>query len=159
MSAEPVPRPAPSFELPDQDGKPRKLSEFIAVGPVVIVFYPGDFTPVCTMQLCSYRDAGDEFRSLGVQVVGISADPPEKHRKFREQFRFEFPLLSDPDKKTARAYGAVSKWLFGAVTRANFVVNAKGQIVFEHIDGVPVTHQKAEKLSEALRRLKAEGKL
>lgn len=154
-----LPRPAPAFELPDQDGKIRRLSEFISQGPLVVVFYPGDFTPVCTKQLCSYRDAGDEFRSLGVQVVGISADSPEKHQKFREKFKFEFPLLSDPSKKIARAFGATSKWLFGAVTRANFVVNSRGEIVSEHIDGVPVTHQNAESLGETLRRLRSEKKI
>jgi peroxiredoxin Q/BCP len=56
---------APAFKLKDQDGKERTLAEFLAQGPLVVVFYPGDFTPVCTKQLCSYRDAGDEFRGLG----------------------------------------------------------------------------------------------
>jgi peroxiredoxin Q/BCP len=94
-----------------------------------------------------------------VQVVGISADSPEKHRKFTDQYRFEFPLLSDPEKKVAKAFGATSKWLFGAVTRANFIVDAKGKVVFEHIDGVPVTHHRVESLADTLKRLKAEKKI
>jgi peroxiredoxin Q/BCP len=154
-----LPRAAPDFELLDQNSQKRKLSEFTARGPLVVVFYPGDFTPVCTKQLCSYRDAGDEFRNLGVQVVGISVDPPEKHRKFAEQYKFEFPLLSDPGKKVAKAFGATSAWLLGAVTRANFVIDAKGQIVFEHVDGVPITHHRMENLAETLKRLKAEKKI
>jgi peroxiredoxin Q/BCP len=150
---------APAFKLKDQDGKERTLAEFLAQGPLVVVFYPGDFTPVCTKQLCSYRDAGDEFRGLGVQIVGISKDSPEKHTKFRKEYKFEFPLLSDPDKSVAQAFGATSKWLFGAVTRANFIVNRGGDIVFAHIDGVPVTHHKSSDLQEVLKELKAQGKI
>ena len=150
---------APAFKLKDQDGKDRTLQEFLDQGPTVVVFYPGDFTPVCTKQLCSYRDAGDEFRALGVQVVGISADSPEKHLKFREKFKFEFPLLSDSDKSVAKAFGATSKWLFGAVTRANYIVSRSGEIVFEHVDGIPVTHQKSTDLAQALQEMRAQGKI
>lgn len=158
-AAAPSPKKAPDFRLQDDEGRWRTLSEFLANGPLVVVFYPGDFTPTCTKQLCSYRDAGDEFRDLGVQIVGISADPIEKHRKFKAHYKFEFPLLTDADKSVARAFGATSKWLFGMVTRANFVVNRKGEVVYAHIDGVPVTHHKAADLAEALKELRAEGKI
>lgn len=150
---------APQFKLKDQDGRERTLSEFLNAGPLVVVFYPGDFTPVCTKQLCSYRDAGDEFRGLGVQIVGISADSPEKHAEFRKKYKFEFPLLSDPDKSVARDFGATSKWLFGAVTRANFIVNRGGEIVFAHVDGVPITHHKSSDLQDVLKELKSAGKI
>ena len=152
-------RAAPPFSLPDADEKTRTLTEFLAQGPVVVVFYPADFTPTCTKQLCSYRDAADEYAGLGIQIVGISADSPEKHRKFREKYGFKFPLLTDAGKKVAREYGATSKWLLGAVTRANFIVSREGTIVAEHIDGIPVTHQTSTDLSGELRRLRAENKI
>jgi thioredoxin-dependent peroxiredoxin len=150
-------RKAPEFQLPDQDGKIRTLKEFLEKGPTVFVFYPGDFTPVCTKQLCSYRDASAEYESIGIQIVGISEDSPAKHRQFREKYGFQFPLLSDEGKKVAQAFGATSKWLLGAVTRANFVVTKAGDIVFEHVDAVPVTHQKSTDLQVVVKELKAKN--
>ena len=152
-------RKAPEFQLPDQDGKIRSLTEFLKNGPVVVVFYPGDFTPVCTAQLCSYRDSSPELKNLGIQIVGISNDPPEKHKKFIAEYGFDFPLLTDADKQVAKAFGATSKWMLGAVTRANFIVNSKGDIVFEHIDAIAVTHQKSENLKQTIQRLKDERKI
>lgn len=152
-------RRAPDFKLFDHENKEYTLSGLLKNGPLVVVFYPGDFTPVCTKQLCAYRDAGDEFRNLGVQIVGISNDSPEKHKKFKEQYKFEFPLLTDADKSVAKAFGATSKWLLGAVTRANFIVNTKGEIVFEHIDALAVTHQKSDDLAQVIQGLKNDGKL
>lgn len=152
-------RPAPSFSLPDQDGKIRTLAGFLQNGPLVVVFYPGDFTPTCTKQLCSYRDAGDEFRDLGIQIVGMSNDSVEKHKKFATHYKFEFPLLSDADKSVAKAYGATSKWMFGAVTRANFIVDRQGKIVFEHIDATPLSHQKQDDLSDVIRKLREEKRI
>ena len=150
---------APEFELPDQDGKIHTLKSFLEKGPVVFVFYPGDFTPTCTKQLCSYRDAAGEYDGLGVQIVGISNDSAEKHRKFREKYGFKFPLLTDDGKKVAKAFGATSKWLLGAVTRANVVVNRKGDVVFAHMDAVPVTHHKDEDLQAVLKDLKTKNLL
>jgi len=154
-----LPRAAPDFALLDQDGEKRSLQGFLSRGPVVLVFYPGDFTPVCTKQLCSYRDLGEDFRELGVQIVGISSDTPVKHKKFRDTYHLTFPLLSDEDKSVAKLFGATSKWLFGGVTRANFIISEKGMIVSEHVDGVPVTHQKSLELRDVLKDLKTQGVL
>lgn len=152
-------RKAPEFTLPDENGVSRTLSSFLEKGPLVVVFYPGDFTPTCTKQLCSYRDGFEEYKNLGIQIVGISNDSAEKHLKFKEKYKFQFPLLTDAKKEVAKSFGATSKWLLGAVTRANFIVNQKGEIIFEHIDGVPVTHQKNEDLKSVIEALKKDNKL
>src|SRR5690348_9026815 len=85
---------APEFTLQNEGGTPTDLKEVLAKGPALVVFYPGDFTPVCTKQLCSYQDSIESFKRFGVQLVGISKNSPQEHRKFKEHYKFEFPLLS-----------------------------------------------------------------
>lgn len=147
---------APDFSLPDSDGKTWSLKELLAKGPTLIAFYPGDFTPTCTTQLCSYRD---RYESLGIQIVGISNDSSEKHAKFKKEYQFPFLLLTDEGHKVAKAFGATSKWLLGYATRANFILNSKGEILFKHVDAIPISHQTVGDLREVLAKLKAEGKL
>ena len=89
---------APSFELPGTGGKTYKLSDYFGTG-VVIAFYPGDFTPVCTKQFCSYRDDGDRIESLGVQMLGISPQSVDSHERFVAENGLNIPLLADEDKK------------------------------------------------------------
>ena len=98
--------PAPDCTLRDADGQPLALSSVWAKGPLLLVFYPGDETPVCTAQLCEYRDRWQDFAAAGVQVVGINPAPPARHGAFASHHRFPFPLLSDPDQACCRAYGA-----------------------------------------------------
>lgn len=147
---------APSFRLQDETGTYRTLEDFLAKGPLVVAFYPGDFTPVCTQQLCSYRD---RYESLKIQVVGISNDSVESHAKFKAEKKFPFSLLSDPKHEAAKAFGAKSKWLFGMPTRANFIISSTGEILFSHIDAVPVTHHKVQNLADVVDQLRKEGKL
>src|ERR1700731_2021925 len=96
---------APDFELPDEDGTPRKLSDLAANGPVVLFFYPAAMTPGCTAESCHFRDMKAEFEAVGAQRVGISADPVDKQRQFSEKHSFDYPLLSDSDRTVADMFG------------------------------------------------------
>jgi thioredoxin-dependent peroxiredoxin len=96
---------APDFELQDETGAMRNLSELLSTGPVVLYFYPMALTPGCTAESCHFRDLAAEFAAVGAQRVGISADRVEKQKRFSDKHSFDFPLLSDPDKAVARAYG------------------------------------------------------
>jgi peroxiredoxin Q/BCP len=96
----------PDFELSDEDGNPRKLSDELAKGPVVLFFYPKALTGGCTKESCHFRDLAGEFAAVGAQRIGISADPVERQKKFSDKHSFDFPLLSDPDRAVAKQLGA-----------------------------------------------------
>lgn len=113
---------APDFELPDQDGRARKLSELLAKGPVVLFFYPSAMTSGCTAESCHFRDLSAEFAEAGAQVVGISADGVDKQQEFAGKYAFGYPLLSDTDRTVATAFGVKRKRIT-PVKRATFVIN------------------------------------
>ena len=94
------------FELPDQTGTPRKLSDLLANGPVVLFFYPAAMTYGCTKESCHFRDMAAEFAAVGAQPVGISADSVDKQRQFDEKESLKMPLLSDADRVVATQMGA-----------------------------------------------------
>ena len=108
----------PDFELPDETGTPRKLSEFLAQGPVVLFFYPAAMTYGCTKESCHFRDLGAEFAALGAQRVGISRDTVDKQQQFSEKHSFDYPLLADADATVgrmmgvARGSGRAKRWTF-----------------------------------------------
>lgn len=119
------------FELPDQTGTPRKLSELLADGPVVLFFYPAAMTPGCTKEACHFRDLAGEFAAVGAQRVGISADPVAKQAKFADQQGFDYPLLSDTDGTVADRFG-VKRGLLGRlipVKRTTFVIDTDRRIL------------------------------
>jgi peroxiredoxin Q/BCP len=118
---------APAFEGQDHRGESLSLDALRAKGPVVIFFYPKDFTPVCTREACFFQEAYEGLRAQGAEIVGISADTPESHRAFAAQHRLDFPLLSDEDRKIAEAYGILHPFGLGA-KRATFVVDAAGVV-------------------------------
>lgn len=119
---------APPFSLPDQDGTVRTLAGFLEQGPLVLYFYPADFTPGCTAEACSFRDAHQPIADAGVSLVGISPQSPETHAKFRDRFRLPFPLLADRDKAAIKAYGVNGP--FGLmVRRATFLISPEGTIL------------------------------
>src|SRR3954469_25524524 len=89
------------FALPDETGTSRRLSEFLAHGPVVLFFYPAAMTRGCTAESCHFRDLAAEFTEVGAQRVGISRDSVDKQRQFSELHGFDYPLLSDPDGAVA----------------------------------------------------------
>jgi len=102
---------APDFTLLADGGEEVTLDALLAPGPIVLYFYPRDFTPVCTAEACMFRDASAELAEAGVRVVGVSSQGKSSHERFKRTFRLNFTLLSDPGKKAAKAYGAIG--LFG----------------------------------------------
>jgi thioredoxin-dependent peroxiredoxin len=123
----------PDFELPDQDGTPRRLSTLLADGPVVLFFYPAAMTGGCTKEACHFRDVAGAYREAGVQRVGISRDGVDKQRRFAEQNSFDYPLLSDADGAVAESFG-VARGRIGAklgapVKRHTFAIGRDRRLV------------------------------
>jgi peroxiredoxin Q/BCP len=124
--------PAPEFALPDQNGELVRLSDFRG-RKLLLYFYPKADTPGCTTQACSIRDAGGELSGLGLAAVGISPDRPQAQQKFSAKYALGFPLLSDPEHKTAKAYGVwKERKLYGksflGIVRSSFLIDEEGRI-------------------------------
>jgi peroxiredoxin Q/BCP len=119
---------ASEFTLKDSGGNDWTLSDHRGT-TVVLLFYPGDNTPVCTRQLCSVRDHWSEYQATGAEVVGISTDTVESHDKFAEKHSLPIRLLSDPDGKVSAQYGMKS-WLPGRSARGVVVIDKDGKIVY-----------------------------
>ncbi|MDE1887260.1 MAG: peroxiredoxin [Gammaproteobacteria bacterium] len=119
--------PAPDFELPDQDARPVRLTACLARGPVLLYFYPADFTPVCTREACGYRDLQPQLEHRGAAVIGISPQDSASHARFRQRHALPFPLLSDADKRVIRAYGCDGPLGFG-VRRVSYLIGTNGRI-------------------------------
>jgi peroxiredoxin Q/BCP len=119
----------PEFELPDQDGVTRTLSELLEKGPVVLFFYPAALTTGCTKESCHFRDLAAEFEAVGAQRVGISADPIEKQAKFSEKHAFDYPLLSDTDRQVAAVFGVKRGLSILPNKRATFVIGTDRKVV------------------------------
>jgi peroxiredoxin Q/BCP len=141
---------APVFTLPDDKNVQRSLQDLLAQGALMLVFYPNDFTLVCTKQLCSYQNVFDQFASLGIQIVGVSHNSIKSHVEFRERYKFNFPLLSDPDKKVFKEYGVTSLFMFGGTSRAVFIISKRGTILYRHVEATILTHRKVPELLEVL---------
>lgn len=125
---------APDFSLPDGEGKQWRLSDHLGK-VVVLLFYPGDETPICTRQLCSVRDRWEDYVATGAEVVGISTDSVDSHRKFAEHHQLPLRLLSDAKGEVAKLYGAQSL-IPGKVARSVFVIDGEG--VVRHRDVRPL---------------------
>lgn len=147
--------PAPDLDLPGWvDGAEGRLRLSEQRGaPVVLAFYPGDETPVCTRQLCSYQDDLQVLRGLGAQVWGISSQDVASHQRFAEKRGLTFPLLADTDKTAQKAYGVVGP--FGMTKRSVFVVDAEGVLRWSHVSTVGLRYQDVETLAEVLKGLPA----
>ncbi|HEY2332217.1 MAG TPA: peroxiredoxin [Acidimicrobiales bacterium] len=114
----------PDFELPDETGTPRRLSDLLAAdGPVVLFFYPAAMTSGCTKESCHFRDLKGEFAEVGAQRVGISADTVEKQLQFSEKHSFDYPLLSDRDRTVATSLGVKRMLRIGPNRRTTFVID------------------------------------
>ena len=119
----------PSFKATKQDGTNFE-SASIHEKPVVIYFYPKDFTPGCTTQACSFRDAYQDFQDLGAEVIGVSGDSATSHQNFQQKYKLPFILLSDADRKLRRLFG-VPNALFGLLPgRVTYVFDAKGYCIY-----------------------------
>jgi len=126
--------PAPDFTLKDGNGEEWRLSDHRGK-VVVLLFYPGDETPICTRQMCSVRDRWDDYVATGAEVVGISSDSVESHKKFAAHHDLPLRLLSDSDGTASKLYGARSL-IPGKVARSVFVIDAQG--VLRHSDVRPL---------------------
>ena len=145
---------APEFSLPDQFGSETSLAALCKQGPLILAFYPGDFTMVCTKQLCNYRDHMADFRDLGLQVVGVSPNPAYSHSRFAKKFDFDFKLLSDADSRVARAFDCSSVFMFGRVSRAVFVINRQRLVLYRYVEPTILTHRSATELVRIITDLK-----
>ena len=139
---------APDFELEGTDG-PFRLSDHRGER-VVLLFYPGDNTPVCTKQFCSYRDRPEDFSSLGATVVGISAQGLDSHRAFIEKNNLNVPLLADEDGKVAGTYGATGRL---GTKRAVVIVDEDGIVRHRHDHLLGLDFQSVDELKAALEAL------
>jgi peroxiredoxin len=131
---------APDFTLLEAPGKSVTLSEEVQQGPVVLVFYPADFTSVCQEELCRFRDALADYNSMGANVLGISVDGIFSHKAFKEANGIEYPLLSDWDKTVIKDYDIVHEDFVGmkeVAKRSVFVVDADMTIVFAWVSEDP----------------------
>ena len=118
---------APDFTLPDQDGQPRSLAELVDGNPLILYFYPADFTPGCTREACELRDLHARIVASGLRVAGISPQSLESHRRFRQEHALPFMLLSDEDKAVIRDYGVDGPLGIG-VRRATYLIDAHRRI-------------------------------
>jgi peroxiredoxin Q/BCP len=116
---------APNFKLIDQDGVERQLTDYRGKSTVVIFFYPKDYTPVCTLEAIAFRDSYKEFREVGAEVIGISADEPQSHASFCDSNNLPFRLLTDKNNVVRDLYGASS--IFGNIgSRVTYVIDKSG---------------------------------
>ena len=119
----------PDFELPDQHGTQRRLSDLLADGPVVLFFYPAAMTTGCTKESCHFRDLAAEFRGLGAQRVGISTDSVDKQKQFSDKHDFDYPLLSDAAGDVARQFGVKRRVGPLPVKRVTFVIDTDRRVL------------------------------
>jgi thioredoxin-dependent peroxiredoxin len=158
---------APDFELPGTGGRSYKLSDYRGEN-VVLAFYPGDATTVCTKQFCSYRDNGDRIDGLDAQVLGISPQSVDSHEHWVEEQSLNVPLLADEDLAVSRRYG-VTGWLGPLarltelketpggryIQRAIFVVDGGGIVRYRHVSRTGSTFQSVDDLERAVASLSA----
>lgn len=139
------------FELPDETGRMRALSELLANGPVVLFFYPAAMTSGCTRESCHFRDLKSEFEAVGAQRVGISLDTVDKQKQFSDKHGFDYPLLSDADGTVARQFGVKRSIGFLKTKRSTFVIDTDRRVLGVITSEVNMnTH--ADKALELLRR-------
>jgi peroxiredoxin Q/BCP len=137
---------APDFALPGTGDKTYRLGDYRG-RKLILAFYPGDFTAVCTKQFCSYRDQGEKLDGLGAEVLGISPQSVESHERFTEEKRLNVPLLADEDKSVAKAYGVLAGPM---VRRAIFVIDEEGVIRHRKVTLAGLTYESVDDLEQAL---------
>lgn len=144
---------APDFDLEGTGGRRYKLADCHG-GWVVLAFYPGDFTPVCTRQFCSYRDAADRLDQLDATVWGISPQSMESHERFQQEYGLTVPLLADPDREVIRAYGVLGP--AGLVRRSVFMVDPEGTVRYRHVALLGLHYRDVDALRSALEGVRSQ---
>lgn len=140
---------APDFTLPDGEGGSWTLSDQRGK-VVVLLFYPGDETPICTRQMCSVRDRWEDYVATGAEVVGISTDSVASHQKFADHHQLPLRLLSDVDQKVANLYGARSL-VPGKVARSVFVIDGNGIIKHRKVQPLGLFRPKDDEILREIR--------
>ncbi|MGH9944443.1 MAG: peroxiredoxin [Pyrinomonadaceae bacterium] len=146
---------APDFTLPDTNNHPWQLSARRGK-TVVLLFYPGDNTPICTTQMCSLRDHWNDYQTTGAEIVGVSTDSIEKHRQFIRQHRLPLRLLADTKGEIARLYGAKS-WLPGRAARAVVVIDREGVIRYRKVEPLSLFRPKDNEIIDAIKKAESRG--
>lgn len=141
---------APDFELEGTGSRTYRLADYRGEG-LILAFYPGDFTPVCTKQFCSYRDDGDRIEGLGVAMLGVSPQTVESHERFVAELGLRVPLLSDPGKRVARSYGVLGPG--GFLRRSIFLIDREGIVRYRHVALFGLHYQDVGDLERAVERL------
>lgn len=148
-------QPAPDFTLPDGNGASWRLSDQRGK-VVVLLFYPGDETPVCTRQMCSVRDRWEDYQATGAEVVGLSSDSVESHKNFAAHHNLPLRLLSDSDRSVAKLYGALSL-IPGRVARSVFVIDANGILRYSDVRPIGLFKPKDDATIAAIRAAQNQG--
>ena len=151
-----IPSEILNMSFSDTNGNQIKLSDFYGKY-LVLYFYPKDDTPGCTTEACSFRDANVEITKLGAAIIGVSKDPVTSHQKFTNKYRLNFPLISDPEVKLAKAFDVwkTKKFMgreFLGIVRTTFIISPEGSILKRFDNVKPLGH--AEQILDELRNLK-----
>lgn len=133
---------APDFDLEDQDGKRHTLKSLLKDGPLILYFYPADFTPGCTKEACSFRDLQKDLVAARLRVVGVSPQDAASHQRFAAKHGLNFPLLADPGKKAVKAYDVDGPLGFG-VRRGTYLIGADGRIKDSVLADLRITEHEA----------------
>lgn len=146
-----VNKKAPDFNAKDQSGNDHWLSDYEGEY-ILLYFYPRDLTPGCTTEACTFRDAMNDFKEMGIQVIGVSADDEASHKKFAEKYDLNYPLLADVNKKIVQDYGVwKDKSMYGkkymGIQRDSFLIDPKG-MVLKHYEKVKPAKHPAEVLED-----------
>jgi len=144
--------PAPEFELPGTGGQTYRLADYRGRW-VVLAFYPGDFTTVCTKQFCSYRDRDQELAALDAVVLGISPQSVDSHERFVNEYSLNVPLLADEEKTAARAYGVLGPG--GFVRRAIIIVDPEGLIRHRDVAMIGLSYRRVDDIGAELAALRS----
>ena len=139
------------FELPDEAGAPQRLSKFLALGPVVLFFYPAAMSRGCTAESRHFRDLAAEFSAFGAQPIGISTDGVAKQQEFSERYSLGYPLLSDRDGAVAAQFGVKRRFGPIPVKRWTFVIDGDGRVLEVIKSETRMTHH-ANRALEVLRQ-------
>jgi len=134
--------PLPDFTLSDQEGKAFKAKEQICDKPLVLFFYPKDFTPGCTREVCDFRDQYEDFTELGAQVIGISSDSISSHAKFAARYRLPFTLLSDPKGQVRKLFGIRNSVFNLFPGRETFVFDQQGKLAHRYRNTMATDHMR-----------------
>jgi len=141
---------APDFTLKDLDGEKWSLHKHKGK-TVVLLFYPGDNTPVCTAQMCSVRDNWSQYQATGAEVVGISTDSVSSHKSFADKYSLTLKLLSDESGEVVEKYG-VKSWLPGRSARAVVVIDKNGEIAYHKVQSLSLFRPNDDEILEAIKK-------